>query len=214
MMGRESTGDTGSLRAVRLHITGNCRFSGCKSQHMQEYEQTDHESRRYCVLTTGDAALMSVPRRVGLWIYAFLLAVSLFGLLFCLAIDTEWTAKGLPATTVTDFLEDLLVDSLGTLMYALPGAFLYLPIVIGLKDAEGRRIWIILISGIVIGPFSMAIWCLCFQYSLLAPAGLTILLFAIIVGSLAALFYAIALRFVYRRIKTRAVAGVTANSLL
>ena len=160
------------------------------------------------------AALISVPRRVGLWIYAFLLAVSLFGLLFCLVIDTEWTAQGLPTTTVKDLLAAFLVDSLATLVYALPGAFLYLPLVIGLKDAEGHRIWIILITGTLMGPAAMAIWCLFFQYPLPAPAGLTILLFATIVGSLAALFYAIALRFVYRRIKTRTVASATANSVL
>jgi hypothetical protein len=166
------------------------------------------------VLTTG-ADSISVPHRVGLWLSAFLLAVGLFGLLFCLAVDTEWTARGLPATSVRDFLADLLVDSLATLMYALPAACLYLPIVIRLKDAEGRRIWIILIAGTLTGPAVMAIWCLFFQYPLIAPGGLTILLFAAIVGSLTALFYAIALRIAYRHIrKTRAAIGLAANSVL
>jgi hypothetical protein len=38
------------------------------------------------------------------------------------------------------------------MIFALPVACLYLPFVIALKDAEGRRIWTILLCGILIGP--------------------------------------------------------------
>ena len=39
------------------------------------------------MLTVGGPVLMSVPRRVGLWFIAVLLAVCLFSLLFCLRPD-------------------------------------------------------------------------------------------------------------------------------
>jgi hypothetical protein len=45
-----------------------------------------------------------------------------------------------------------------TMMLAFPAWCLYLPFVIALKDAEERRIWTILISGILIGPASLALW--------------------------------------------------------
>jgi hypothetical protein len=49
------------------------------------------------------------------------------------------------------------------MIFALPFWCLYLPFVIALKDAEQRRIWTILFSGILIGPASVAVWCLILQ---------------------------------------------------
>ena len=49
------------------------------------------------------------------------------------------------------------------MVFALPAWCLYLPFVIAFKDAEGRRIWTILFSGILIGPVSLAFRCLIFQ---------------------------------------------------
>jgi hypothetical protein len=117
---------------------------------------------------------------------------------FDLAVDSEWSAGGRLATPVSEVLDDLWAVFLTTLIYALPGACLYLPI-IGLKDAEERRIWLILISGTLIGPVSMALWCLFFQYPLTGMAGRTIMVYATVVGSLTALFYAIALKVDLRR---------------
>jgi hypothetical protein len=48
-------------------------------------------------------------------------------------------------------------------MFALPVWFLYLPFTVKLKDAEDRRIWIILVSGILIGPLALTVWCLILQ---------------------------------------------------
>jgi hypothetical protein len=50
-----------------------------------------------------------------------------------------------------------------TMIFAFPFWYLYLPFVIALKDAEERRIWIILLSGTLIGPASLALWASCFS---------------------------------------------------
>ncbi|HEY1984170.1 MAG TPA: hypothetical protein VGG85_02110 [Terracidiphilus sp.] len=44
------------------------------------------------------------------------------------------------------------------MIFALPVAILYLPFVLAHQDAEGRRIWLLLVSGILIGPVSMFLW--------------------------------------------------------
>jgi hypothetical protein len=157
------------------------------------------------VLTVGGPVLMSVPRRVGLWFIAVLLAVCLFSLLFCLRPDV-----GSPAGPFLEALSGVFVASL---IFALPVACLYLPIVIGLKDAEEHRIWIILCSGIMIGPVSIALWCLFLEWRgddfhtvwygdpLLGIGGFAVMVFAAIVGSFTALFYVIALKVIHRRFK-------------
>jgi hypothetical protein len=149
------------------------------------------------VLTNSGPVLISVPRRVGLWFIALLLAVGLFTLLFCLRQDV-----GSPAGIFV-----------ATLLFALPVACLYLPIVIGLKDAEERRIWIILCSGTLIGPVSMALWGLVLQLRgedshtvwygdpLLGIGGLASMVFAAIVGSFTVLFYVSALKVIHRRFR-------------
>ena len=45
-----------------------------------------------------------------------------------------------------------------TLMFAVPVWLLYLPFVVAFKNAEGRRLWAILVSGFLIGPASLGSW--------------------------------------------------------
>jgi hypothetical protein len=157
------------------------------------------------VLTTSGPVSISVSRRVGLWFIALLLAVGLFTLLFCLR-----PGVGSPAGPSLDTLSGVF---LVTILYALPVACLYLPIVIGIKDAEEHRIWIILCSGILIGPVSMALWSLSLQWRgedlhtvwngdpLLRIGGLDRMVFATIVGSCTTLFYVITLKVIHRRFR-------------
>jgi hypothetical protein len=152
------------------------------------------------VLPANGFLFMSVPRRVGLWFIALLLAIGLFTILFCLMPNVA------PPS-----VETLSVVFVTTLTFALPVGCLCLPIVIGLKDAEERRIWIILCSGILIGPLSMALWGVVLQLRgedahtvwhgdpLLGIGGIAGIVFAAIVGSFTALFYVIALRVIHRR---------------
>jgi hypothetical protein len=74
---------------------------------------------------------MNVFGRIGLWFGCLLFSVTLFSL--------GWGAAAYGVFRLT-------------MIFALPVACLYLPFVIALKDAEGRRIWTILLSGILIGP--------------------------------------------------------------
>jgi hypothetical protein len=152
------------------------------------------------VLPANGPLFISVPRRAGLWFSALLLAVGLFSLLFC------FTPNVAPPS-----LETLSGVFVATLTFALPVGCLCLPIVIGLKDAEESRIWIILCCGILIGPLSMALWGLVLQWRgedsqtvwhgdpLLGIGGIAGIVFAAIVGSFTALFYVIALRVIHRR---------------
>jgi hypothetical protein len=96
-------------------------------------------------------------------------------------------------------------------MFAIPVWCLYLPFVIALKDAEGRRRWIILLSGILMGPTSLALWGLTLQLRgadphniwqgdpLIGLGGIAAMIFAAIVGFLTTSFYLIALRVLRRR---------------
>jgi hypothetical protein len=145
---------------------------------------------------------MSAPRRVGLWFIALLLAFAVFSLLFCLLPSVGRLSLG----TLTGVF-------VASLLYALPVACLYLPIVIGLKDAEEHRIWIILCGGMLIGPVLIALWCFVLQWRgedsytvlhgdpLLGIGGLAVMVFSAIVGSFTALVYAIALRVIHRRFR-------------
>jgi drug/metabolite transporter (DMT)-like permease len=149
---------------------------------------------------------MSVSRRIGLWFISLLLAVGLFSLLWFL----------MPSVGSVS-LETLSGVFLVTLLFALPVACLFLPIVIGLKDAEERRIWMILGSGILIGPLSMALWGLLLQWRgedshtvwygdpLLGVGGFASMFFAAVVGSLTTLLYVIVLRVIHRRFRKSVV---------
>ncbi len=97
-----------------------------------------------------------------------------------------------------------------TMVFALPVWCLYLPFVIALKDAEARRIWTILFSGILIGPASLAFWSLILQLRggdpytiwhgdpLSGLGGIAAMIYALIVGFLTTSFYLLALRVLHR----------------
>ncbi len=96
------------------------------------------------------------------------------------------------------------------MIFALPAWCLYLPFVIALKDAEERRIWTILASGILIGPASLVAWGLMLQLRGGDPDTIWrgdplafgiggALIFALVVGFLTTSFYVIALKVFHRR---------------
>ena len=138
---------------------------------------------------------MNALRRVGLSLGCLLFSVTLFSLLFILPFG----AGAVP-----------LVFCIA-IMVAIPVWCLYLPFVIALRDAEGWRIWIILLSGILIGPTSLALWGLTLQLRggdthdiwqgdpLIGLGGIAAIISAAIVGFLTTWFYLIALRVLRRR---------------
>ncbi|MBE7542508.1 MAG: hypothetical protein HS123_09095 [Solibacteraceae bacterium] len=99
---------------------------------------------------------------------------------------------------------------LGTLVFALPVWCLYLPFILKLKDAEGRRLWVILSTGTLIGPVATGLAAVVF---LLNTVGLQRIIygtgdlraigalmgFAFFVGCLTSAFYVLALRRMLRR---------------
>jgi hypothetical protein len=149
------------------------------------------------MIISGARSLMNTLRRIGLWFGSLLLSATLFSLLFS---GARIFGDG-----------SVLLIFRVTMIFALPIWCLYLPFVIALKDAEQRRIWTILFSGILIGPTSLAVWCLILQLrggdphkiwqgDLLIGLGcITAMVFALIVGFLTASFYVIALRILHRR---------------
>ena len=70
-------------------------------------------------------------RRIGLWFVCLPMAVALFSLLFTVLFNRA------------AFTFSIVPIFQPTMMFALPVWCLYLPWVIALKDAEGRRIWTI-----------------------------------------------------------------------
>jgi hypothetical protein len=96
------------------------------------------------------------------------------------------------------------------MIFAFPAWYLCLPFVIALRNAEERRGWTILFSGILIGPASLAIWGLILQLRGGHPQkiwhgdplvlGLNgAMIFAMIVGFLTTSFYVIVLKVLHRR---------------
>lgn len=96
-----------------------------------------------------------------------------------------------------------------TAMFALPAAVLFLPLVIALRDAEHSRIWILLVSGIVIGPSSLLVWFLIVLFTTTKPqpfwqgdpeglSTFSALIFALIVGTLTTALYVLALKLLHR----------------
>lgn len=85
--------------------------------------------------------------RVFIWLGSLFLVVCLFSLLL---------SRGASVDAVV-FIFKI------TIIFALPAWFLYLPLVFLLKDADERRGWVLLATGILIGPASMALWGLIFH---------------------------------------------------
>ncbi|HEX3572912.1 MAG TPA: hypothetical protein VHU44_18990 [Acidobacteriaceae bacterium] len=92
---------------------------------------------------------------------------------------------------------------------ALPGWVLFLPLVFAFPNGDGRRGWILLGSGAVIGPVTLCGWVLflilhgakgraVWQGDPLAPNTVVLLVFAALVGGLTAGLYALGLKLIRR----------------
>lgn len=148
-------------------------------------------------------SVVSVGRRIGMWFVCLLVAVGLFSLLLSLFVDSV----GL------DRLWFVLPIFRVTLMCALPIWCLCLPVVMAVKDAEGWKIWTIVLSGSLIGPLLVGLWFLLLQIGGANPqilwqggpltgwaaSGAAGMFFAFIVGLLTSSFYLVALKFLHRR---------------
>ena len=144
---------------------------------------------------------MIVARNISLWFLSVLLSVGLFSLAFARLFG--WS----PDALARDFLI--------TMKIALPVACLFLPIVIKQRDAEEGRAWVIVGSGLVIGPAYLLLRGLIaaiggephvFERDEASPFGIVaFLIFASIVGSLTTILYVAALKLVHspdERLKT------------
>ena len=140
---------------------------------------------------------MKILTRIGLWFGCLLIAVALFSLLFIFIMGGRLTLGAV-----------VWVYRI-TMTFALPVWFLYIPFIMRLKDAEDRRIWIILVSGILIGPLALTVWCLILQLrggdardiwqgDPLAPSTAACMIFASVVGFLATAIYGISMKAIYR----------------
>jgi hypothetical protein len=160
------------------------------------------------VLASSWRTVISIGRRVGLSFVCLLLADALFSLLFALWATMAGSARISLAVPV--FRTAMLL--------ALPAWGVWLLIVIATKDTEGRdtegrKIWTILLSGILIGPASIALGSLILLLRganpqmawrgdpLLGDLGSrpACMIFALIVGSFTSLFYVAALKVLRRR---------------
>jgi hypothetical protein len=138
---------------------------------------------------------MNLLTRIGLWFGCLLLAVGLFSVLFI-----RFFSPG----------GEVMFIFRITMMFAFPVWLLCLPIIVKLRNAEDNRIWIILLSGILIGPLALTIWYLILQLfggdahaiwhgDDLAPSTVACMIFASVVGFLTTLLYGIALKILHRQ---------------
>lgn len=145
---------------------------------------------------SGERLLIHALGRVGLWFSSLLLAGLLFSYLSSLIFGGAGSAFPIFRVTMT---------------FALPVGCLYLPFLIALRSEEERRMPIIILGGILIGPASIALWCLVLELRvgnthtiwygdpLTGVGGLVAMFFALIVGSLTTLFYVLGLRITHHR---------------
>jgi hypothetical protein len=134
---------------------------------------------------------MIAVRNTGLWFFSLLFSVGLFSLIYARRYG----------------LESFVFVFRITMIFALPVACLYLPVVIALRDAEEGRMRIIAGVGVLIGPASLALWGLILvargKPSVWEGDGIgfgivTCLILASIVGFLTTMFYVIALKLIHR----------------
>lgn len=144
------------------------------------------------------APAVGALKRVGFSLGALLVSVTLFCVLFTLVSGSLGTRGSFPFIF------------LGTLVFALPVWCLYLPFILKLKDAEGRRRWIILVTGTLIGPVAMGLWAAALLLNTLGLQRIVyeagdlraigaLVGFAFFVGCLTSAFYVLALRRMLRR---------------
>jgi hypothetical protein len=155
------------------------------------------------VLASSWRTVISIGRRVGLSFVCLLLADALFSLLFALLGAMGGSASISLAVPVFRV----------ALRIALPVWCVWLPFVIAAKDTEGHKIWTILLSGILVGPASIALGSLILLLRGADPqmvwhgdpllgelgGGIADMIFALIVGSFTSIFYLAALKALHRR---------------
>lgn len=133
---------------------------------------------------------MTAVRNTALWFLSLFLSIALFSLIYGARYGHE------------SFVFVFRI----TMMFALPVACLYLPIVIALRDAEEGRMRVIAGSGVLIGPASVAVWGLIlgvrgepsvWQGDGIGFGIMTDLILALIVGSLTTMLYVIALKAIH-----------------
>ena len=158
------------------------------------------------MIISGTSKLINTLRRISLSLGSLLLSVTLFTLLFGLFLRSQGLFRAEPLLFILRF----------TMIFALPVWCLCLPFVVALKDAEERRIWTILFSGILIGPVSLALWGLILWLRGGDPHKIWLgdplfgvlggiaaaMIYALIVGFSATSLYVIALRVLHRRSTT------------
>ena len=155
------------------------------------------------MLTSSRRTVISIGSRVGLSFVCLLLGDALFSLLFALWASMGGSARVSLAIPVFRI----------SMIFALPVWCVWVPFVIATKDAEGRKIWTLLLSGVLVGPASMALWSLILllrgvdQLTVLhgdpllgeLGGGIACMIFALIVGLFTSLFYLAALKALHRR---------------
>ena len=133
---------------------------------------------------------MKTFSRIGLSFGCKLLSIALYSLMGILSAP-----HGAHLRTVVDVFPV-------TLLFAFPVWLLSLPLVVALRDAERWRGWVILITGVSLGPAFLLIWSLAAQSS---GGRLTweregfFLISALMVSFLTTLFYVLTLKFTHRR---------------
>lgn len=154
-------------------------------------------------MNSAGFSTLSAGRRVGLWFVSLLTAVVFFSVFLSLWLTAAESGKaGLiqPIFRVT-------------MMCALPVWCLCLPLVIAMKNAEGWRMWTLLLTGSLLGPLLVGLWFLLLELGgasqpvvwqgepQLGWAGSSIagMSFALIVGLLTTSTYLMSIRLLQRR---------------
>ena len=155
------------------------------------------------MLASSQRTVIGVWRRIGLSFVCLLLGDALFSLLLALWLTMAGSARvslSIPVFRIS-------------MTFALPVWCVWQSIVIAMKDAEGRNIWTILLSGILVGPLSIAVWSgilllrgvnqetVWYGDPLLGElgGGIACMIFASIVGLFTSFFYLAALKALHRR---------------
>ena len=171
-------------------------------QNARKYHRRPNSSEMETRVILSDAdKFMSVARRMGLWFGSLLLGITLFSLL--MTLSPSGVSQSFQVGAV------LLVFRI-TMTFAFPAWCLYLPFVMALQDAEERRGWTLLVSGILIGPASLVLWGLILQVRGGDPQKIWhgnppgfgmngAMIFALIVGFLTTSCYVIALKVLHHR---------------
>ena len=135
---------------------------------------------------SGERRFIKASGRIGLWFSSLLAAGLLFSVLFGL---------------LSGGAGSIFLIFRVSLTFAFPVGCLYLPVLLAFRNREEKRMPIILLGGILIGPASMALWGLVLEWRgfdahmiwygdpLIGIGGFAAILFAWMVGSLTTFFY-------------------------